>query len=303
MMNYANEIEKTSSDIKSAGGDFKIALLSDSHLSNSGIDTAEHILKVDQKVKFNCMVHCGNFLNGDNPKNISMEILREEFDMYKSSVESEIFLPVQGKNDGWRDERCLGQLTCNIMTDEVWSEQIKFLDDYPNLNKPSGKPYYYIDFPNEGVRIVVLCSFFYDVDMELGIFEKYCGYTTQQLRWLRNEAFKTDKTVFIFSNRLPKSRFETGEDQFVYKGRSTESNLIIFQDAKRDGADIAAWIAGGYDFDEVINVGGINLVTINTQLGTKREVKDCWDSVVLNKKERKLHFFRFGAGEDRVISY
>ena len=226
-----------------------------------------------------------------------------ELDMYRDSVKKGILLPVQGINDGWRDERYLGQLMVNIMTDEVWDEQLACLNKMPGIKRPEGKPYYYIDFPKEDIRIVVLCSHFYEINDDIGLFEKYRGLSIEQQIWLRNDALKTDKTVLIFSSTIPKSRFETGKDQFVYKGRSTESNLMILQDAKRDGADIAAWIAGGYEFDEAITVGGINFVTINTQLAKNREIKDCWDGVVLNKKSRKLHFYRFGHGNDRCIEY
>ena len=184
-MNYIDKI-------KNIDGDFRIALLSDSHLSDTGPETAENIRRVDEVLNFDCMVHCGNILNGDNPREISMKILQDELDMYRASVNSGILLPVQGRQDGWRDERCLGQLTMNIMTDEVWSRQLGCLNNIDNVKRPDGKPYYYMDFPDADVRIIVLCSYFYDYDEEFGVFEKYRGFTMEQLKWLKNDAFKTD---------------------------------------------------------------------------------------------------------------
>ncbi|MBQ8588065.1 MAG: hypothetical protein IJ454_01600, partial [Clostridia bacterium] len=194
---------------------FNFAYVTDTHLSDSGEVTAKEILKSDKG--FKCIVHGGNALNGNNPEAISMRLLGMEYDRYRSAVKSHIILPVQGEQDGWRNERFKGQLAVNIMTDKVWSDNISFVDKYKGTCRPVDAPYYYVDFAEDKVRLVVLSSYFCEYDEEYGLFEKFRGFKAEQLRWLIGEALNTpeDYRVIIFSNTVPKSRFETGKDPYI----------------------------------------------------------------------------------------
>jgi hypothetical protein len=96
------------------------------------------------------------------------------------------------------------------------------------------------------------------------LFEKFKGFKAKQLKWLMDDALNLPKgyTAVIFSHSVPKSRFETGKDPFIYNSWSTEQNLMILQQAQRNmGIKIAAWISGGYNKEEALNIGGINFIT------------------------------------------
>lgn len=244
---------------------FNFAYVTDTHLLDDGKNIAAEIAKKDQSNQYACIVYGGNALNGNNPQKISMELLGMEYERFKASVSSNILLPVQGEKDGWRDERFKGQLAMNIMTDKVWDEAISFTDSYKGLKRKGASPYYYMDFKDRKVRLIVLCSYFYEYDEKYELFEKFKGFKASQLKWLMDDALDLPKgyTAILFSHSVPKSRFETGKDPFIYNSWSTEQNLMILQQAKRiKGKKIAAFISGGYNNEEAVEIGGINFITL-----------------------------------------
>ncbi len=303
--------------------DLCFAILSDSHLSEEGIITCENIRAVDKEVDFDFVVHLGNVINGNNPRNISMQLLKKEVEMYKECISNNKLFMSQGDTDGWRDERFLGQLIKNIITDEFWHEGTSHIDEYQNVSRYNNKPYYYVDIPDKNIRLIFLCSYHYQIDNEIGYFKKYTEISEKQALWLAKEVLPgcENKTVFIFSHKIPSSRFEQGKDIFVYKGNCTEPVFAIIQQAQKRGVNIAGWFGGGYGYDSEITVGGINLAVINSQLpkcikdakceqvrfAEDRKLntpnQDCWDAVILKQAERKLYIYRFGCGEDRIIEY
>ena len=263
--------------------DFRFAYITDTRLADCGKKAAEEISELDKDFGFECVVHGGNVLNGNNPEKISMELFGWEMERYSSAVKSGVILPVQGEKDGWRDECFTGQLAMNMMTDDVWFESTAFI----KASRPENKPYYYVDFEDKKVRIVVTCSYFYQYSKEDELFEKFKGFEAKQLSWLKNDALCPPEgyTVIVFSHTVPKTRFETGKDPFIYKTWSTEQNLMLLQRAKRlNCVDIAGWISGGYDNEEAIEVGGINYITTKSGFAS-----GCWYAVSVDKQERKLN--------------
>ena len=243
---------------------FNFAYVTGTHLSDEGKSVAKEISFADKDAKFNCIIHGGNALNGNNPEKISVKLLGMEYERFIGAVENKILLPVQGETDGWRNERFKGQLAVNILTDKVWDEDISFTDSYKGLKRKGDSPYYYMDFKNAKVRFIILCSYFYEYDEKYELFEKFKGFKAKQLKWLIDDALNLPKgyTAVIFSHSVPKSRFETGKDPFIYNSWSTEQNLMIIQQAQRlEGVKIAAWISGGYNKEEALNIGGINFIT------------------------------------------
>lgn len=322
---FEKETEKQINSIKSnrTDGELCFAMLCDSHLSDQGDDTVNNIRTVDSAVGFDFMVHLGNITNGDNPKRVSEQLMRLETEKYKNSVKCGKLFVTQGDKDGWRDERYAGQLVQNIMTDEVWYNNTKYIDNYENVSRYKNKPYYYADFPEQKIRMIFLCSYNYQIDEEAEVFEKYTRIDAAQQKWLINDALGSakNKTVLIFSHRIPRSRFEDGTDPYAYEGRVTEPVTAIMQKARRNGVDIACWFGGGYGCDCEINLCGENFAVIDSQLpkitktacttgvrlAKKRELnsvsQDCWDAVVVKQSKRQLMLFRFGSGEDRIINY
>lgn len=322
---FKSEITDTIKKIQSVRSedDLCFVLLSDSHLSEEGAVTCENIRAVDKEIGFDFAAHLGNMINGNNPEKISSQLLKNELQMYKECTKNKKLFVSQGDADGWRDERFLGQLAEHIITDEFWRDGTSFIDEYENVSRQGNNPYYYVDIPDKNVRLVFLCSYHYQIDNEIGYYKKYTQISAKQAAWLKNEALAgcEGKTVFLFSHRMPNSVFETGTDVFVYKGNCTEPLFAIIQQAQKSGVNIGCWFGGGYGYDSEVNVAGINLSVINSQLpkcvnnakcdnvrfaddrALQTVNQDCWDAVVLKQKERKVYIYRFGWGEDRVLEY
>lgn len=306
---FDNEIKKTISDIKQTAedGDLRFCLLGDSHMSDEGEDTRRNISAVDAEVGFDFIVHAGNIINGEDPKNISARILTEETEKYRNSIKSRKIFVTQGDGDGWRDETFVGQLAEHIMSDEFWYSCTGFIDAYGNVFREGNKPYYFVDLPD--TRLIFLCSYFYHLDEKYGLYEKYTGIDILQQKWLKTKALCgcEGKTVLLFSHRIPNSRFETGKDPFEFLGRSTDPVTAIIQNAQNNGVNIACLFGSGYGFDSKIITSGINIVVMGPQLAKSADRKlktaeqDLWSAVVVKKKEQKIYIFRFGAGEDMVI--
>ena len=195
-----------------------------------------------------CLIHGGNVLTGGNPKYLTMRILEEEYGAYRDCAGKGLLLPVQGEMDGWRSERYLGQIVWGIMTDEMWQEATSFVDAYPDGSRPHGKPYYYVDFPEKRVRVIVLCSHFYEIDEELEMYEKYDGFDMAQRRWFAGEALNAPEgyTALIVSHTIPNSPFEKGSFR-----KGLLSMLSLMNQAKKAGLNIACWLTGAYGENRV----------------------------------------------------
>lgn len=297
------------------------ALMSDSCLSNELGDTLDNMKAVDEAVNFDCLVHLGNALNGVNPRDISMKLLQEEFAQMRTVTEK--FYPTIGLKDGYRDESFCGQIVPNIMTNELWYRQIQFLQDDATVTLKENQPYYYVDFADKKIRLIFLCSFITQIDEENRLFVKVAAIDIEQARWFKNEALDLPAgwTTVIFSNTVPKSRFNGEKDPFIYRGYSAEMMMSLIQKAKKRGVETACWIAGGYNADAEYVLGGIPYVSVAGQLATldttmkyeearfatertlNTRTQDCWDSVILDTESRTVRFVRFGSGEDRTITY
>lgn len=321
---FVEEVKKTVDSInkKRMENDICFAMLTDTHLSESGSITRENITAVDDSVSFDFMVHMGGIINGNNPKNISMDILKCEIEAYKSSVKSNKLFVIPGETDGYRDERYTGQLMLNIMTDELWYNETSYLEEYKGLTRPKNKPYYYTDCEDKKLRMIFMSSYMTFIDEENGLFEKFRSFDLEQLAWLKNEALNAPKgyTVLLFSNAIPKSKYETGRKLPLCGGYLMEQTAAIVQQAKNKGVDVACWFAGYYNCDDEDCVGGVNISVIASQLpmtktkSISEEVRvysdrengiklDLWDAVLVKPTERKIYLYRFGAGEDRVLEF
>lgn len=323
---FEEEVATTAASLRQVReeGDLCFALVTDTLLHDTGADTRENIRAVDDKVGFDFFAHLGNFVNGRNPEKVTRKLFRQELEEFRHTVASGRFFPAQGDLDGYRDENFKGQLATSIARDEHWVADTAFLSEEKDLHRPEGAPYYYVDFPEQKARLVVLCSYRYEFDGENLLYEKRVSYGLAQIAWMQNEALQVKKGwhVLFLSHALPESRFECGKDPFIYNGYSTEKVLSIVQAAVRErGVEVAGFLAGRYHYDAQALVGGIWHVTVDQQFpqvspapavegamtaesrakGTREQ--DLWTACLWKPTQRKLYLFRFGAGEDRVISY
>lgn len=314
MMNqcYEHEIERTIQAVHSCGGDLTIALVADSHLDNSAPATVGNIAAVDQAVQFDCCIHLGDFLAGETGGRYAKLLLRQQLDLFRPAVSSGRFFPVQGNHDA-----CSGPYS-----EHLWPEAIGFLDAEPGVCRPAQKPYYYVDIAKEKVRLVFLCSYFYEQcgSEPVMIF----GYEESQIQWLQNEALvlPSDWTVMLFSHDAPFSALLSDEKTALEKNDIANGNPVfsaLNHCRKQYGFDIAGWFIGHYHGDRIVTRFGVPFVITASEtaydpqlfdddvrfwareLGTPSE--DLWDVLVLKKSERRVWLKRFGAGEDRVVCY
>ena len=153
----------------------------------------ENISAVDQAVHFDCSSHLGDFLAGEIGRRYAKLLLRRRLSLFRPTVLCGRFFPVQGNHDA-----CSGPSSARL-----WPEAIGFLDAEQGVCRPAQKPYYYVDIAKEKVRLVFLCSYFYEHrDGEpIMIF----GYEEDQIQWLGNETLVLpwDWTVMLFSHDAP----------------------------------------------------------------------------------------------------
>ncbi len=317
---YYNEIDRISQKITSENADFVFSVIADTHLDNSLDVSLENMGEVDKKVGFQCMIHLGDFLNGNIPKNYTKKILKNDMKRFCSVLKSGRFFPAQGNHDGFTDN--IGKTRNDMALDEDWYEATKFTENYENVSRPHKKPYFYADYPDIQVRIIVSCSFYYEfVD---GIFEKRYGTSDEQVEWFKNEALNLDKewTVIIVSHDSPFNKFYDDayldEDSRINGKRMFE---ILLSKKNEKKFNVAAWLIGHFHGEFVSKVNGINMIIVPGETAYKFQLgkmpdggefldrklntatEDSWKGAVLDKKNKVLKLFAFGAGEDITVYY
>ncbi len=316
---YLDEADRLSKKVSGYKNCFKFATVADSHIDNSISDTFSNIRAVDKNVDFNCLVHLGDFLNGNLPKHYTKAVLKDQMNGFRSSVDGKCFYPVQGNHDGFCDLTRSGGTASNIALDEDWHEATKFVDLYENVSRPGNKPYFFVDYPEHKVRMIVLCSFFY----EGASYKKKFGIDEEQIKWMRDFALDVGKgwTVMIFSHDVPLKDLDAEVCDENSKINGILAMDIVKEACKTRGFDFAGWFVGHTHGDYTGKVYGLNFILVASETAyvpqlwgmpeggyyPDRELntvsEDLWDCVILDKQNRKIRIFRFGAGCDREIDY
>ena len=181
---YMDEIKNVSKKMLKEDG-FKFAIVADSHLDNSILDTICNIKSVDSFVDFECLIHLGDIMCGNLPRNITMEILTKQLKDFRSATKSQRFYPVQGNHDGYYEQR---YNSVDTIFDDEWYSLIRFINDENNAKMVFDKPYYYIDYKKEKIRLIMLCDFRYDIFYDEKKYAKLSGIDDEQIEWLANDA-------------------------------------------------------------------------------------------------------------------
>ena len=338
---FEEEIKKTIKTIeeKKPECDMVFALLTDTHLSDNGEHTRENITAVDEKIGFECLVHMGDFLCGNIPEKMSRKILKEELTDYRNTIKSKVIYIAQGNHDGFRDERYKGQLVTDISLDENWYEDTGFIDENENVKRVGEKPYFYVDYPDIELRMIFLCSTNYTHDKENLEFIKGYKMEDEQIEWFANALDVPDGySIMVFSHIAPfkMKRKDDGEKKVEFiLGRNYEKAVELIKtfisrksvnidgkiyDYSKSNGDFISWFAGDDHSDFQCEFDGINYLGVTCQTAYIPQLwepigeftgprdydtvnEDAWDSVLWNKKERRVFLIRCGTGNDRVIEY
>ena len=291
---YKKEIKKVASKLNKDACDIKFVAVADSHLDNSVSDTLKNISETDDLAPFDFMLHLGDFLNGNIPKEYTKILLKQQANIFSKAINGEFF-PTPGNHDGYTDFS-----TNDMFIDEIWEECT------------GSKPYYFSDFGD--FRIISINSFDYEFTAD-GKYKKIYKISDKQIEWLKKEALDTDKTIIFLSHASPLNSLT---DMSV-----TPVIQAILEAKEEKGFEIAAWFIGHYHGDCILNAHGINFILVGSEtayvpqlwgftdkepevyherkLGSVSE--DLWDAVTVNRKTRTIKLYRFGAGKDREVKY
>lgn len=319
---YIEEIKRVSEKTSAIEGDFRLAAVTDTHLDNSLPDTIANIHNVDKNVNFDCLIHMGDFLNGNIPRKYTAEILKAQMDSFIEATASRKFYPAPGNHDGFTDK--VFHRSNDMTIDEDWYEATKFTEDYENVTRIKNKQYFYADYPDKKIRLIVVNSYHYEGFTDGAPFKKVYGIDKEQIEWVGNVALNLGKdwTVIFLSHDMPFS--DLYAENVMENNEIVNGNLMLETviKARADkGFEIAAWFVGHHHGDCIKKAEGINFILVGSETAYRPQLwsttgkikfydrflntdtEDLWDSIVVNLKEKKLHIIRFGVGDDRETTY
>ncbi len=303
---------------KSSAADKEIltlCLLADTHYTVNGTweDTAHNIRQVAEKAAYDAIIHLGDLTDGMLPKERTAGYVRQVIAGLERCGAPVYITPGNHDSNYFRNRE-----------DTFTAEEMKALYRLYGTGEPcggdragaegEGRLDYHIDlqgflFP---IRLLFLSSF----DDRAPI--RY-GYTDEQLTWLEETLYsaKEGTRFLIFSHDAPLARL----DYWSFYIRNGERLLDILEACNaREQYQIVGFFYGHVHADQ--EYGGCSFPVLSTGCAKleyfldkkpkgavtyKREAdtvtQDLWDSVLVDLKGQKIKLIRFGAGEDREVSF
>lgn len=312
----------------------KLCLLTDTHYTINGTweDTARNIRSVAESIKYDAIVHLGDFTDGMLPKRLTRKYV-ENMILDLESCGTPLYI-VPGNHDSnyfgnrrntFSDEemrrlyRLRGEerrASTNKISERnpvqgTWADPLRSNE---NIGQDMNEEYtgldYFVDVPEFSLRMIFLSSFEDTVPIRY-------GYTDGQLQWLKEVLHAADPgTKFlIFSHDAPLAKL----DYWSFHICNGERLLDILEECNAsEQYQVAGFFYGhthaDYVYDEcsfpVISTGCAKLEYFTDKkprgaVAWPREAdtatQDLWDSVLIDFDRQRLKLIRFGAGVDRVI--
>lgn len=308
---FAQEIEETINSIQQeeSSNTMKVCVLTDTHFTINGTweDTAYHIQRVAERVNYDAIVHLGDLTDGMLSKRITAQYVGRMIDDLKK-CEAPLYI-VPGNHD-WNYFRNRP----NIFTAEEMRRIYRLYEDHDDcVEEMSAEGLdYYKDVPGYSVRMIFLSSY-EDTDPI-----RY-GYQDTQLTWLRKviNASPEGTGFLIFSHEAPLAKL----DYWSSYVRNGEELLDILEECNaKETYQIIGFFYGhthaDYVFEEcsfpVISIGCAKLEYFTDKKPEGATVyprkegevtQDLWDSVLVDLDHKRLKLIRFGAGDDREVSF
>lgn len=291
-----------------SGNMLSMILLTDSHYTVNGTweDTADNIKKVltgleesePTDVSYGCssyvdgIVHLGDFTDGMTTKKVTTFYVEKMMDdLCHNGVPVYITL---GNHDSnyFRGNR-------QRFSIEEQKELFGLVREY-----------YYRDFVSQKLRCLFLSS--YDADTPV----RY-GFSDREVEWVKETLDSTPAgyKVLIFSHEAPLDVL----DYWARIIRNGKKLMEVLEDYNAgEDCQILAYIHGHTHAEHVYRGSSFPIISIGCNkceyfpdkkpVGShayRREpdtiTQDLWDVLVVDGEGQKLHFVRFGAGEDRVV--
>lgn len=173
------------------------------------------------------------------------------------------------------------------------------------------KPYYYVDYPAQKIRILYLYSFDYREQVRY-------GFHGEELVWVKETlgAMAEGWAALVCAHVPPLPEIHFWSDQI----RNGEELLRILEEYHRAGKKILAYVHGHNHGEQIyrerlfpiVSLGCNKLEdfqdkkpagswTYSRQQGTVTE--DLWDVMIVHGDHGGIDFVRFGAGEDKHVKH
>lgn len=283
-------------------------LLTDSHYTVNGTweDTADNIKKVlarlegnedgnaleGSSVNINGIVHLGDLTDGMTTKKVTSAYTERMMDDLCQNG-----LPVYVT---------LGNHDSNYFR----GNKQRFTMEEQRELYGLAREYYYRDFVSQKIRCLFLSS--YDADTPV----RY-GFSDEEVQWVKETLNETPMgyKVLVFSHEAPLDIL----DYWARIVRNGKKLLQVLEEYNaREDAQILAYIHGHTHAECVYHGSSFPIISIGCNkceyfTDKKPEnsytfkrvpntvTQDLWDVLLIDGENQKLHFVRFGAGEDRVV--
>ncbi len=282
-------------------GDLVLALLTDTHATVNGTwqDTAANLQALQQKVQFSGAIHLGDMTDGTVSKAMTRFYVGAMLkDLQKLKVPVHIVL---GNHDA-------NYFHGNPEVMPLHEQAAIYQGGAARWKQDGDKTYYYVDEPQHNLRCLYLSA--YDNEAR----PRY-GFDLTQIAWVREvlKTVPTDWRVLIFAHDAPLPELDPWSEEI-------RNGTLMMQALDNSRAQILAYIHGHAHADftywwqgkkafPIIAIGCAKCEDMAerkvdgsfTPPRVLGEVsQELWD-VLLVKESGKLHFVRFGAGNDRDI--
>lgn len=292
---FVNEIADTVGKVKTVENScLGFCLLTDSHYTVNGTwdDTADNIEKVVKGTKLDGIIHLGDFTDGMTTKKVTSFYVQKM--LRNLSVNG---LPVYVT---------LGNHDANYFR----GNKQRFTKEEQQKLFGLKEEYYYQDFDKQKVRCLFLSS--YDIHTPV----RY-GFSEEEVRWVEKTLWETPEgyKVLVFAHEAPLDTLDYWA-RIIRNGREMMEVLEEYN-AKED-KHILAYIHGHTHAELVYRGSSFPIISIGCNKceyfpDKKPEgshayervpgtvTQDLWDVLMVDTMACRLHFVRFGAGEDRVV--
>lgn len=293
---FRQEIEQTIETVKEkrSRDSLVFGLMTDSHYVINGgwEDSIANMRAVNRKISFDAMIHLGDLTDGMVPLDITKEYAAKVMGDLRS-LQVPVYLALGNHDSNY------------FHSNPEWMSEEEQSLYYLNRQKP----WYCIDFERQRLRCLFLHSFNHREKIRY-------GFPMEEVEWVKKTLSQTSDTysVLVFSHvpLLPEMHFWTKEI------RNSGEMLNVLEEYVQQGGKILAYIHGHNHADQInyeknfpiVSIGCAKCedfkdkkpegaVTYDRKMGTLTQ--ELWDVMVVDVKNAKLDFVRFGAGEDRTV--
>lgn len=292
--------------------------------SNAYDATVMAIDRVDKHLNLDGIICAGDSVLSKGDKYTALRKVLSKF----SNRDKLIYC--EGNHDRWAEDPILSRA-------EYFNLVLRHHKDNKNISLNDGRAYYYRDYPDKKIRIVV-CTLYNNDDSN---YDNVAGYDVEQMEWLANDALKisNDYHVIIVTHSAPIytsegflsntenmpnrevftaiiESFVNGTSVTIDSTVTTDpySEYTITTDFIEQGlGNIVGVFTGHNHRDIIMRRNGINYISIAcgyndiAMYGTERKAREyseiAFDIVILDTHEKTVTLKRFGFGNDREFTY